>query len=83
MKTLAMGLVLLGMTAAQTAWAGNPFDGAWIVMQNRTPAAEDLRGYAWTYPATVRSDFLSGQHSPPDRETARAGCTVRPITICI
>lgn len=64
MKALAVGVVLFAVAGAETAWAAGPFDGSWMVTQTCAPTGDDVRGYAWSFPATVRNGVLSGQHSP-------------------
>jgi hypothetical protein len=57
----AVGLVS-SLLVWTSAFAASRFDGTWAVSETCPPTAQDVRGYAWSYPATIHKGTLSAQY---------------------
>lgn len=68
MRLFTVALCVAAASAAfpASASAASPFDGSWTVSESCPPTQADVRGYAWTYGATVRNGALSAQYQAPD-----------------
>ena len=53
---------LFGLLVSSSAFAAGPYDGTWAVSETCPPTAQDVRGYAWTYPAVIRNGAFSAQY---------------------
>ena len=65
MKMRLAGLPLSLMVLSGPCWAASPFDGAWTVNERCPPTQSDVKGYEWSYPATVRNRALSASYQVP------------------
>ncbi len=65
MRLRLAGLTLSVIALSGPCWAAGAFDGSWTVNENCPPTQTDVKGYEWTYPATVRNGALSAQYQTP------------------
>lgn len=53
---------LCNLLLSSSAIAASPLDGTWAVSETCPPTAQDVRGYAWAYPAAIRNGTLSAHY---------------------
>lgn len=54
--------VICGLLVSTGTFAAGKFDGTWTVSETCPPTAQDVRGYAWAYPAVIRNGTLTAQY---------------------
>ena len=59
---LALVGVAFNQLVSTSAFAASPFDGTWAVSETCPPTAQDIMGYAWSYPAVIHNGTLTAQY---------------------